>query len=335
MLRCGTAWVLIAALVPATTTQANLFNNVLREAKRGGKNVGKTIEKGVRDVKTTSGTALKDIGKAPGKAAEDARKAIEKGLVDASRTVGKAGKDLAAETRRVGPQAVELGTALGKYVERTATGTVDAVQDAERRLSEGKILDAAFHLALDPLTNQEEAAFLATQESGWLNTVATTAALAAYGPGGAAAYASWQTYHASGGNAELAVRAGIITGLTSTAMGGVNGMNASIAKKAVLAGAVGGLAVAASGGNQDQVRDAFILGGGIILIQEGYKNFTVIRLILRAQAVSRTASRQRIHRVTAWGKRIPSTKTASGSSTPRSLTGMRLTLASGGIRRSR
>lgn len=141
-----------------------------------------------------------------------------------------------------------------------------------------------FHHAFDPLTIQEETAFKATQESGWLNTVAATGASVYGGPAGAAAYAAWQTYRISGGNAELAIRAGIISGLTSAAMGGSDGKGGlagitatstqEIVQKAVLAGAIGGLAIAAGGGSSDDIRDGFLMGGGMMLIQEGYKGYT-------------------------------------------------------------
>jgi hypothetical protein len=253
------------------------LKNVLREVRRGGVNVGRVFEKAVRDTGKTAGVAIHDIGKATGKAAEDARRNIEIGMQNASRATGKGITDLGAETKRVGKNAGDVGKALGHYLANNVTGTIGTVQDAERRLRQGKILDALAHAALDPWTKQEEAAFKATQESGWLNTAGATAAAAYGGPGGSAAYASWQTYRASGGNAEMALRAGFIAGLAGTAMKGVSSVGGAtvpdVAKRAALAGAVGGIAIAASGGGADDIRDGFILGGGMMLVQEGYKSY--------------------------------------------------------------
>ncbi|MBG8555023.1 hypothetical protein [Hymenobacter guriensis] len=261
-------------IINSCPVQAQFVNNVVRELKRGGKNIGKTVEKGVRDVKNTAGVAINQVGRATGQAAAVATRTVENGLQDATRTAGKAGKDIVAETGRVGHHTIDLGEAVGMYVERNVSGTVETLSDAENRLREGKILDAMFHVALDPLTKQEEAAFLATQQSGWLNTAGATAASAYGGPAGAAAYASWQTYKATGGNAELALRAGIIAGLTSNSMQGVGAMPVDATKKAVLAGSIGGFAIAASGGDADDIRDGFIKGGGMVLVQDAYLNYT-------------------------------------------------------------
>jgi hypothetical protein len=269
---------LLVSHITAPVKAQGFFKNPVRELKKGGKNFGRVLDKAVKDASKTVGVALHDIGKATGAAAENARKAIEKGLFDASKTAGKAGKDLAAETGRVGTNAVEMVKAVGKYMETNVAGSIQSLSDAEKRFREGKLLDAMFHLALDPLTTQEEAAFIATQESGWLNTAGAAAASAYGGPAGAAAYATWQTYKATGGNAELALRAGLITGLTNYAMTGIGkmapGTTPEMLQKAVLAGSVGGLAVAASGGNEDDIKKAFILGGGMVIVQDGYRAYT-------------------------------------------------------------
>ena len=255
----------------------DFINNVIRETKKGINNTGKVLGKAGNDASNTMGIALHDIGMATGQAAQDARRTIEKGLQDASRNAGKGAVDLIAETGRIGKNAEKTGIAIKNYVGSSIPGYISSIQDAEKRIADGKLLDAAFHLALDPLTAQEEAAFQATQESGWLNTVGATAAAAYGGPAGAAAYATWQTYKATNGNAELAIRAGIITGLTSSAMSGIGTLNGTttteMVRKSVLAGAVGGLAIAASGGDADEIRNGFILGGGIVLVQDAYRNF--------------------------------------------------------------
>ncbi|MFB9080240.1 hypothetical protein ACFFWB_22990 [Flavobacterium procerum] len=246
--------------------------------KKVARNVGRTVEKGVRDLNKTTGIAIHDLAKTTGKAAEDTRKTIEKGLADASRESGRAGKNIVAETGRVGNNTVDIFKALEKFTEKNIDGTLDLAKSTEQRIREGKLLDAVFHVALDPLTTQEEAAFLATQQSGYLNTAGAVAAGVYGGPGGSAAYAAWQTYRISGGNAELALRAGIISGLSSAALKGIGEIDASqtieMIEKSALAGAVGGLAIAASGGDEQDIKNGFILGGGMVLIQDIYKNYT-------------------------------------------------------------
>ena len=269
---------ILLIFIPFVSHAQFSLKRILKSGEKAVRNVGRTVEKGVQDVNKTTGIAIHDLGKATGKAADDARKTLEKGLQDASRESGRAGKNIVQETGRVKTNAVDIFKALEKYAEINISGTIDLTKSTEQRLREGKLLDAVFHIALDPLTKQEEAAFLATQQSKYLNTAAATAAGVYGGPGGSAAYAAWQTYRASGGNAELAFRAGIITGLTSSSLKVVGSMSGTEAKemlqKSVLAGAVGGLAIAASGGDEEQIKKGFILGGGMVLVQDLYRNYT-------------------------------------------------------------
>lgn len=243
---------------------AQFLSNAVREFNKGGKHFGRVLDKAGKDASKATVIALHNIGTATGAAANNAKRMIEKRLKDTSVTAGKAGKDLVTETGRVGSDALDARKAIGKFLATSITGSLESIAGTERRIEDGKLLDAIFHIALDPLRTHEEAAFQATQESRWLNTIGAAAASAYGGPAGAAAYATWQTYKTSGGNPELALRSGIITGLTSSSRAGIGGMSpgntAEIFKKSVLAGAVAGLDTAASGGNADQIRDGFILG---------------------------------------------------------------------------
>jgi len=47
-----------------------------------------------------------------------------------------------------------------------------------------------------------------------------------------------------------------------------------IVAKAILAGAVGGMAVAASGGGKDAVTTGFLLGAGMVIVQDGFQEMT-------------------------------------------------------------
>lgn len=183
-----------------------------------------------------------------------------------------------AESERTVENVGEAIGAIGGYVEAQAKGTADMLGDAERRVREGKIADAFWHMAVDPIATQEEAAAAAVQQSSILNAAAQAGATAYGGPGGAAAYASWFTYRATNGDAEAALRAGMIAGATSASLAAVGDMPSDTASqltiKSITAGSVGGLAVAAAGGDEDAVLEGFLRGGGMILVQDGYRAAT-------------------------------------------------------------
>ena len=52
---------------------------------------------------------------------------------------------------KVWTDAVDAAKAIGKFAERQVSGTFDTLSDAERRVREGKIVDAVWHQATDPL----------------------------------------------------------------------------------------------------------------------------------------------------------------------------------------
>lgn len=246
--------------------------NIIREGGKGAENLGREANVAGDNVERAAVDTIHDIGNTFGKAGDDAAK-----------TIKKAGDDTVAEVGRAGKNLEDAAVAIRVYTERQLEGTVKTLTDAEKRIREGKVLDALYHLAVDPQLNTEENLAKATQESKLLNTVGQTAASAYGGPGGAAAYAAWSTYRKTG-DADLAMRVGIITGLSNKAFAvagkiqtiGTDGklIVDELAKKAVVTGAIGGLAVAASGGDEAAVRDAFLLSGGMVLVQDGYKRVT-------------------------------------------------------------
>ena len=188
----------------------------------------------------------------------------------------KVGDNTVKEVGRAPQNIGRAGLAIGHYIEHQVRGYKDASSDALLRVREGKFADAMWHAAIDPLKNQESGAAKAVQESSILNTVASTAAAAYGGPGGSAAYAAWYAYRASGGNAELALRVGVLAGSTSAGMNFASGLPSGTleqtAQKAVVTGAIGGLAVAAAGGDEEAITKGFILAGGMVLVQDGYRS---------------------------------------------------------------
>lgn len=192
---------------------------------------------------------------------------------DISKTLSKAGEDAIKETGRIPNHIIDVGNATVNYVSSIGSSTITTITDAEQRIKQGKLVDAFFHLALSPLQAQEEAAFKATQDSGWINSIGAVAASAYGGPGGSAAYASWQTYRLSGNNMELAIRAGLIAGLTNAANGTVTKMEPDLIRNVILGGAIGGAAMAASGSDEESIIRGIYMGGSMVLVQDAYQSY--------------------------------------------------------------
>jgi hypothetical protein len=217
---------------------------------------------------------------------QQSAKQAQKLVQDAKWNIDKAGKDVEAETGRFGHNLEDAAHAIGHYLEHEAQGTGQTLNNAERRLREGKVVDALWHLGTEPLQHTSDNAAIAVQESEYLNTVAQVAATAyGGGPTGAAAYAAWLTYKQTD-NADLALRAGVLTYATSMAFKATGSMNADtgsqIARKAAITAAVGGIAVAAAGGNEAAIQEGFLKAGAMVLVQDGYKRYTGSALDARA-----------------------------------------------------
>ena len=147
----------------------------------------------------------------------------------------------------------------------------ESVDNAAQRVREGKLVDAWWHFIYDPYQFSEKNAAKMFQRSSLLRTVGSVAASAYGGPAGAAAFAAWYTYRATG-DAELALRTGAIVGAVSYAQGEISSLpDDEVASKAILAGTVTGLGVAAAGGDEDDVREAFLKSGAMVLVQDGYR----------------------------------------------------------------
>ena len=213
----------------------------------------------------------------------DVLKVVIKGTNDTVAVVSKAGndivvnyakawKDTTEQTKRSFNDGVDAGAAALRYQERVTKDYLTSLGNSERRLREGKVVDAAWGLATEPVQSQEKNFFKATQESHVINDAAASAAAFYGGPGGAAAYASWSTYKSTG-DATLAMRVGIIAGLSSElgsssgATLSTNATTSEIVRKATIAGAAGGIAIAAQGGDEAAIKDGFLKSAGSVLIQ--------------------------------------------------------------------
>jgi len=196
---------------------------------------------------------------------------------DICKTLEKAVKDTVAETNRGLKNLGDAGKAIERFVENEIHGIGNSISDAEKRVREGKVVDAFWHFATDPAKHAEKDAAEAAKKSNILGTVGVVAASAYGGPGGAAAYAAWLTYRQTG-NAELALKVGLLAGVTKAGFNSVASIPSDpagqIAKKALLTGAIGGTAVAAAGGDKQAVWEGFLRSGGMMLVQDGYRRVT-------------------------------------------------------------
>lgn len=251
--------------------------NVAKETAKAADDVGKTVAKAGTDTRETIAKAGTDTRETIAKAGTDTRETIAKAGTDTREAVAKAGTDTRVAVVKGAEDLGTAGATIARYVERQLKGFGQTVRDADKRVREGKIVDALWHAAIDPWKNTEHNAALATQESDIVRTVGQVAATAYGGPGGAAAYAAWYTYRATG-NPELALKVGLITGATSAGFAAAGQLPADtagqIAGKTIVTGAIGGLAVAAAGGDEDAIRDGFLLSGGMVLVQTGYQKVT-------------------------------------------------------------
>lgn len=229
--------------------------------------------------KNAGGDTLRTLQQAGGdtfatlqKAGDDSVETIYKAAGDTAVTYIKAWRDIGEQGKRSFDDAVDAGKAAGHYLENQAKAEMNAVEAAGKRLRDGKVIDSMWGLTTEPLQSTEENFAKATQESKVINAAAGTAAAVYGGPAGAAAYAAWSTYRSTG-NADMALRAGVLAAVTSQMGSSVAQMPAGttgeIIKKAAVAGAAGGISVAAAGGDEQAIKDGFLKSAGAVLVQGG------------------------------------------------------------------
>ncbi|RUX34636.1 hypothetical protein EOA23_00890 [Mesorhizobium sp. M2A.F.Ca.ET.042.01.1.1] len=230
-------------------------------------------------IKKAAGDTVRTLQKANGdafatiqKAGEDTISTTYKAAGDAAATYVKGWRDVGDQGKRSFDDAIDAGKAVEHFVENQAKAEVDAANNAAKRLRDGKVVDAMWGLGTEPLKSDEENFAKATQESKVINAAAATAAATYGGPAGAAAYAAWSTYRQTG-NADMAIRAGLLAAVTSQTGSSIGQMPAGttgeIIKKAAMAGAAGGVAVAAAGGDEQAIRDGFLKSAGAVVVQAG------------------------------------------------------------------
>ncbi|MVT52518.1 hypothetical protein GPL17_18725 [Bradyrhizobium yuanmingense] len=185
------------------------------------------------------------------------------------------------ETGVCGGDICDAFAAAAQFAEDQVSDFGESLKQAQERLSEGKPLDALWHLQMDYFVNTEENAADAAFRSRVLLATGQVAASVYGGPGGAAGYTAWLAYNSTK-NVGDALKAGLISGAASAALGAIDKIDissgAGVPARAILTGAVAGAAVAASGGTQEEVRAAFGMGAAAVLIREGYRRLTKLEL---------------------------------------------------------
>jgi hypothetical protein len=257
---------------PLQNALDKLGEDVSRTTEKLGNDTLTTIEKAGGDTVRTLQKASGDTFATIQKAGDDSIRTISKAADDATATYVKAWRDIGEQGKRSFNDATEAGQAVSHFVESQVTSQSKAFDSAARRIREGKVVDSMWGLATEPLQSGEENFAKATQESSVINAAAGAAAVIYGGPAGAAAYAAWSTYRRTG-DADLAIRAGILAAMTSQMGSSVSGMPAGttdeIIMKAAIAGAAGGVSVAAAGGDEQAIKEGFLKSSGSVLIQGG------------------------------------------------------------------
>jgi hypothetical protein len=293
---------LVAGLIPGVRTP--IVDDVVDEARRrgvpvpdvgkavedavirnipGAKEASKSVEKLGNDVlstvKTTAHDTIRELQKTSGdvfttieRAHEDGARTVLKAAKDIEATYRKAWHDTAKQTVRSLNDAADAAKAIQRFQSREFGNQLSAAQKAAKQLRDGKVIDAMWTASVEKAHGTEDNFFKATQESAVINAAAQAAAATYGGPGGAAAYAAWATYKATG-DVNMALRAGALAALQTQTGGGVNSMPTGtvgeVLKKSAMAGAMGGIAVAAAGGDEKAVKDAFLRSAGNVLVQAG------------------------------------------------------------------
>lgn len=242
----------------------------------GAKELGKITGDVVRE----AGVGYANLERETKKGLTDAHTNLRKAGGDVERTVRQAGADASRELKATQREVEGAATATYRFTIRQAEGSVEAVRHAERRFREGKVIDAVWHLGLQPVQNTSDNAAKGASESAIVATAMSVAASTYGGPGGAAAYSAWLAYYQTGGDINAALRVGLTAAIQaygSQLAAAPNPANAAFSesfKHAAVGGAMNGLAVAAAGGSVQDIQQTLLATAGSILVQDGYRSLS-------------------------------------------------------------
>tara|TARA_R110002096_G_scaffold401386_6_gene598274 strand:- start:8004 stop:9386 length:1383 start_codon:yes stop_codon:yes gene_type:complete len=183
-------------------------------------------------------------------------------------------EDTARELTSAREDVDEAVKAATKFVQVQLDSAQQTLSETEKKLREGKVLDAMWHLATEPVRDTKDDLATALTESSLLNQIATVAVTTYGGPAGAAAYAAWLAYETTG-SLDYALRAGLIAGATVAGGEVVREMASAtltdLVKRELVQASLNAGCVAASGGTRADVEEAFMGGitkaGDLVKIQ--------------------------------------------------------------------
>lgn len=253
---------------------ADAAKGVGKAAEKVGKEVGKAAE----DIAQGVDHAAEDVGKAGEKVVREASKAAE----DVGKTVKEGVEHLTDEAKRLLHRTrTEIGRAYTNvealasasyhFIENQVDGYISIGRKVGKAALRGQIEDVVYQLSVRPWKLQEESTFEAIGQSKLVKYFATAAASTYGGPAGAAAFAAWYAYRCTG-DLELAVKAGAIAWASSEGLAATSEIQGT-AQRTLASAAIGGAAVAASGGSRDDVLNAFVRSSELGAIRAAYKDF--------------------------------------------------------------
>lgn len=203
-------------------------------------------------------------------AGKEAVKTVRQTAGDVTATYVKSWHDIFSQEKRSLDDATDAVKAAERFAGRQLGDTWEIVSSGPETVRRGRAIDEIWKLSVGPTQAGERNFAKATQESKVINQAAASTAAIYGGPAGAAAYAAWATYRATG-DANQAWRAGLqsaILSQTGSLTGSLpTGTTGQILEKAAIAGAAGGIAIAAAGGDEKAISDAFLKSGGNVIIQ--------------------------------------------------------------------
>lgn len=205
----------------------------------------------------------KDIDRELTKAKKDVDRELTRAKENIDREATKLKEDFEREIDQAKRDIDEAVDAASQFVEKQISSMSETLSEAEKMALEGKLFDALWHLSTEPINDSSDNLAEAVTSSSLLSQAASIAASTYGGPSGAAAYSAWLAYETTGDletSLKVAVAAGIAVhgGSAVSSMSNVTVTDAM--KRSLAKAAVNAASVAASGGDEGDIEDAFMGG---------------------------------------------------------------------------
>jgi hypothetical protein len=235
--------------------------DVDREATNAKKEIDREASKAKGNADREATKLKRNIDREATRAKQDIEREATRFKQDIDSQATKAKEDFDRELTRAKEDIDEAVQAATTFVEAEVEALNETLSEAEKRIREGKALDALWHLATEPLKSTKDAVAQAATDSALLQQLGAMAATAYGGPAGASAYTAWLTYERTG-SLESAMRAGVVAGITSAGGRLVESVEGSglteTLRREITRASVNAAAVAASGGSQEDIQEAFM-----------------------------------------------------------------------------